>query len=166
MDTEKPKPEITPPTGNLSEPKKFSRRTLGIAVVILLVVVLAGLAWHHSRAKKVPVASSEDTSVPVSSAADEQEDSNYQYEANVTVDDTGIIPATITVKPHTRVYFENKGSKVHYLQANQQYSESSDFGNNEMVPVGGGFAYNFQHAGDFLYHDSANPTVNAEIIVK
>jgi plastocyanin len=149
---------------NLHEPKKFSQKSIGIVAVIVLVLVV-GLAWHHSHSKEAKVALTKHASAPVA-LADEQEDSNYQYEANVTVDDNGITPATITVKPHTRVYFENKGAKVHYIQANEEYAESSSFGDNDIIPVGGGFAYNFHHTGDFLYHDSVNPTVNAEIIVK
>lgn len=89
----------------------------------------------------------------------------HNQEATIQITPEGFVPATLTVPPGTRVYFENKDTTIHKIVANPGSDEADEFGSDD-IGVEGGYAFSFHKEGSFKFHDGANPSNNGEIIVK
>jgi plastocyanin len=84
------------------------------------------------------------------------------------------VPSSLSIKPHTRVNWENKDSVSHHLILTDPKIQdgppvakenSPNLPNNDEVPSGGGFAHVFEKPGIYGFHDADNPTANVIVIV-
>lgn len=98
-----------------------------------------------------------------------QEDEEHKYEATVAITQNGFQPATLTVRPDTRVYFESQDGQIHRLVPNSAPNVDHPFAlGSEQGPLeeAGGYAYSFHAKGVYTFHDASNPTQNGQVIVE
>jgi plastocyanin len=103
------------------------------------------------------------TNAPVVRDRDEDLE-EHDFEATVLVTAAGFAPATVKVRPRTRVYFENTDGAAHKLVADPTPPDPS-FASTAELPIGGGHGYTFITAGTYSFHDANNPNLRGEIIV-
>ena len=89
----------------------------------------------------------------------------FKYEATVTVGPGGFEPAVLSVKPMTRVYFENHDQANHKVDQSTSAPDST-FGSPDEIVPSGGYAFTFVKSGDYKFHDGDSPTSNGEVIVQ
>ena len=134
------------------------KRALWLISGITIVMAAAVLAYgqlHH----------------PYKAAA--QDDESHKYEASVTLDDKTFVPANLSVKTDTRVYFENKsangedaeGTNRHIrLTASSPTSEPELSAIHNILPKGG-YAYSFKHPGTFIFYEVEKPDASFTLTV-
>jgi plastocyanin len=71
-------------------------------------------------------------------------------------------PATISVKPGTKVTWTNKDSFEHTVTADSGQSETFDSKN---IAGGATFSMTFTKAGTFKYHCNIHPTMHGTVVV-
>lgn len=121
------------------ESGKFSfknKRVRRIAILLaLVVVVIFGARLYYVRHQ----------------ITDPDED--YKYEAIVQITASGFTPATINVKPDTKVFWENADSPaVHLIKPAPDDSEK-DFGSTPVQANTSDYSHVFRHKGTFKYYD-------------
>lgn len=85
----------------------------------------------------------------------------------ITITAEGFNPATITIKPGTKVVWTNKDSSLHQIQANPHPtgkslpSLKSAILNSQQT-----YEYTFNKIGTYEYHDQLKPTINGKINVE
>jgi len=164
MEPQQPPITNETPTVTTSSPEPSStgitkQRLLVVAAVVVgLLLIGGGLAiWqHHSSTKNVTIDSEE-----------------HKYEATVQLDGQSFIPATLTVKPDTEVFFENRavnvegepGRSIHVVQSKAAANQTADF-NSGQIPAKGGYGYVFRKSGTYQFYDADNVSSTLTIIVK
>jgi plastocyanin len=123
-----------------------------IAVVAVLALAITGSAvWASQRPGEAPKLAA---AAAVGEVL-EEEDEGHTYEAVVSITADGIVPSTIRVKPGTRVYFENKDSQPHSVTVTS--APDRNFGSEDSIPAGSGYAFSFQKTGTYSFYDWAAP---------
>ena len=132
-------------------PTSFGRRPLAIAGIVVLAVIVVGLAIFQINTRLAHHQPGED-----------QEE--FAHEATVSFTDQGIVPATLQVKPNTRVYWTNNNTTRHVLVANNGTKDSAFTGQQTINP-GSGYALTLTKPGSYKYYDGTDPRATGEIIV-
>jgi plastocyanin len=122
-------------------------------LAVLIIVVVIGIAW---------LAVSNKNKSKTASAA--------QRTAIVSISASGFSPATVTVKPGTKVTWVNTDSAKnasHRVKADPYPSGDSLPGLDSQVDMADGatYSYLFSTSGTFKYHDQVNPLLNGEVVV-
>ena len=87
--------------------------------------------------------------------------------AQVSITGDGFIPATLSVKPGTKVIFTNTDTKPHQIQANPHPTGRSLPGlSSQILNTTQSYSYTFAKTGTYAYHDYLVPTTNGTIQVK
>ncbi len=147
-------------------PNRQKRLMLIVIVIIALLVVVAALSVYASRKRKQNTTSSQPQTTRTEQQTAGQDDQPYDYEAVVSMETGGTVPAVLTVKPKTRVVFENHDTKPHGVVANPERDGSvPDFGQATIEP-NDGYAHTFTASGHYKYHDPYDPARNGEIVVE
>lgn len=153
-----------PPPQELPPSKKNNK--LIILAVILVLVLLAGAGayklMHTSVKAKVTDIKDSDTS----QSEGEADNDNFKYEATVKITSDGFSPASLEVKPDTRVLFENSDSIAHHILLTQGGDNEANFDSKEAILPGSGYGHSFEKAGTFQYHDADKPEIGGVITVK
>jgi len=121
---------------------------VGIGAAALLVVVLVVVQVSTRVAHHQP--------------GEDQEE--FAHEATVSFTDQGIVPATLQVKPNTRIYWTNNNTTRHVLVANNGTKDSAFTGQQTINP-GSGYALTLTKPGSYKYYDGTDPRATGEIIV-
>lgn len=87
-----------------------------------------------------------------------------KYEATVTIGPNGFEPSTLTVKPATRIFFENQDSANHKVDPGD--SPDPTFGSPSEILPQTGYVFVFQNHGVYKFHDADNPAANGEVDVQ
>lgn len=112
------------------------RWLLAIAVVVVAIAAIAGfLLWNKKDGSKTAAIS---TTV-----------------ANATIEQTGYVPSTVTVKKGQEVTWTNKDTSPHRLTADQ--SMLPGFDTSDSLDAGDSYTYIFDTPGTFHYYDPADP---------
>lgn len=87
--------------------------------------------------------------------------------AQVRITKHGFIPATLAVKPGTKVVWVNDDQKLHQVMANP-FPGGTDLPGlkSEILNDSQSYSYVANTAGSFGYHDQLHPTINGTILVK
>lgn len=94
----------------------------------------------------------------------DQDFERHNYEASVTIAAAGFTPGTISVKPQTRVYFENHDGTRHKLLPTGKEPDSRFVGAS--VEANAGYGFTFTKKGTYKFYDATNPTANGAVIVQ
>jgi plastocyanin len=88
--------------------------------------------------------------------------------ATVHITSQGFQPATLVVKPGTRVIWTSDDSQATHLVASNPYPADNTLPSLKSAQLGNGaqFSYTFNHTGSYSYHDDLNPTTNGTIKVQ
>lgn len=140
--------EQTPPTSDFPEQvherQKQSRSYAIVASVIFVIAVLAVSIYYATspdRSKK----------------------------AQVAIDSSQFVPATLTVSPGTYVTWTNDDSQVHQVAADPFPKDNSISGFNSQVSLQNhdSYTYQFNQKGTYTYHDEKNPfSMDGTVVVK
>lgn len=157
---------LTNHPGDNPEPKRSAGLTAAVAAGVLLILIGLGLILSHHSNNNSSGGSGSTNNAAVSDA----DYDGYKYEATITVNDNGFNPATLSVKPDTRVYWKSADgdTATHHIVQSEDNTKEPVFGGNDSRDFGtdGGYAYSFRRTGTYKYHDSKNPALNGEIIVQ
>lgn len=87
--------------------------------------------------------------------------------AEVRITAKGFVPATLVVKPGTKITWTNTDSKLHQVVSNPFPSGKDLPGlKSEILNNFQTYTYDATTTGSFGYHDQIKPTINGTIIVK
>ncbi len=147
-------PQMQPTQNPMGSSGGSKRMMVVIAVIVALIVVAGGALYMMSR--------SDDSSTDT---ADTGTDADSTIVVEITPE--GFDPETILIEAGTTVTWTNTDSVAHGLRANP-YPEGTDLptldSGDEIAP-GGSYSYTFDEAGEFGYHDKADPTDSGEVQV-
>jgi len=89
--------------------------------------------------------------------------------AQVSIESTGFIPQTISVKAGTQVTWTNNDQVAHQVAADPYPKDDSipDFDSTEVLQPNDTTSFSFDSPGTYHLHDELNPqTFNATVVVK
>lgn len=159
--------DMTPVQDNVPSPQSLppkKKNTMLIIVACLALVLIAGAAAIKLMHKPAKVTEISDTDTTQGLA--EADNDDFKYEATVKITSDGFSPASLEVKPDTRVFFENSDSTAHRVVLTQGGDNEVDFDSKEAVLPDSGYAHTFVNAGTYQYHDADKPEIGGVITVK
>ncbi len=87
--------------------------------------------------------------------------------AVVQITANGFIPATLSVKPGTKVTWVNQDGQPHRVASNPHPTHTDTKGlDSPEVPAGGTYSFVFNGSGQHGYHDHLHPTTNGTLVVQ
>lgn len=89
-------------------------------------------------------------------------------EVNVSIDDEGFDPATITIPVGTTVVFTNNGQALHWPASDPHptHTNVSGFDAEKGLPTGETYSFTFTEQGTFGMHDHLNAKMKGLIVVQ
>jgi plastocyanin len=152
--------QSTPPPNS---PRRLASQPLVwvalVAVALAALTLAAFMTLHHpAAAPKTGTKESE---------AEKIDDylEHYAYEASVSVGADGFNPATIRVKPDTKIFWESKDKASHRLVATPGSKVAKYFGASQPIQPSKPYAARFVETGTYSYHDADHPGFNGVVIV-
>ena len=152
----------------------MKNKTLFLIVGILAIVIVVGIVLVATNKVQNPLKPGKPTPVP-GQEKDRETGDGYKYEAQIAIGKNGFVPAKLTIKVHTRVYWKNEqGSTLAFqilpsvgggLEKKDIKAPDDEFGTVGKVDASGGYAYSFHRIGTFRYYNALNPRENGEIEV-
>lgn len=153
-----------------------NKTTVGLAVVVVVIVIIAGL-WYASfkagrglRYSPSPAVSTaapvvEQTTPVIPTATLPAELSLNKVKIEIT--DAGFTPASITVGVGDLVVWHNSDSRDHQI-ASAPHPVHTDYPplNLGVIGPGGEKSLMFDKAGTYKYHDHLNPNLKGTVVVK
>jgi plastocyanin len=122
----------------------------GIGALALIIVAIVAVQVSSQLARHQP-------------GEDREE---FAHEATVSFTDQGMVPATLQVKPNTRIYWTNNDTSRHVVVANNAAkSKNADFAGQKIINPGSGYAITLTEPGSYKYYDGTDPRATGEIIV-
>jgi len=124
-------------------------------IIILVIIVLVAVAYYYS---KHPL---QITSPNSTQTINEEPVNEIAQEASVSLTAAGIMPATVRVSPGGTVTWTNGDQANHSLV----FTGNEDLNSDTLKPKDT-YSATFDTAGEYHYHDSANPAYSGIIIVQ
>ncbi|HSX24960.1 MAG TPA: cupredoxin domain-containing protein [Candidatus Andersenbacteria bacterium] len=158
-----------------------------ISIIVVVLVIIGGGAYIMSHGgqqnsavsvQETPISgTSSDTvaidstptpSPEVSPAATPTTDTMTSENPTVSMTDTGISPATITVKSGTTITFINNGQQLHWPASDPHpiHTDVPGFDAKRGLAPGELYRFTFTKVGSFGMHDHLHPSFHAQIIVQ
>jgi plastocyanin len=87
--------------------------------------------------------------------------------AEIRITDSGFVPATLSVKPGTKIIWTNTGQAMHQVVSNP-YPKGSGLSSLKSGILNDAQTYSYvaNAIGSFGYHDQLNPTINGTLVVE
>ncbi len=138
--------------------KKQSRLIFGVVVLVVIIVagyliISTGIGQQHKTAQTL--------------INQQQIINSHEQRATVTLTGSGFNPATLTVKPGTRIIWLNKSgtngsvnSDNHPTNLLYPFLNLGQFNNGSSVSVV------FKKAGKYTYHNEVNPEQKGTVVVE
>lgn len=161
--SQSPQP-VAPPNpapGHQLPSKKTAWLVLGLLIVLIVIGVVI---WLGRRHKTTPKPS---TATQSSSQADTASDyfEHRKYEATVWIQPTGMLPATLQVRPQTGVVFENHDTKPHQIAFTEATKTPKYYDNKHVILPGETVGARFDAPGTYTYADPTSPSLIGTVIV-
>jgi plastocyanin len=123
-----------------------------ISVVALLVIGVLAVTLKDSPVKE----SSQTTQSPPTESA------------KVSITKSGFTPQVLRIRANTQVTWTNSDKKPHHIASDPHptHSNHPDMNDQEALNKGDSYAYTFEKAGTYTYHDHVNPKLTGTIIVE
>ena len=102
------------------------------------------------------------------------DDERHAYEATVVMNGKNIIPATLTIKPSTEIFFENHsksddqgeaGLAIHLLQSKAATNQAPNFHAGAIL-ADSGYGYIFRKSGTYQFFNADAVQQTVTVIVK
>ncbi|HSH31203.1 MAG TPA: cupredoxin domain-containing protein [Candidatus Saccharimonadales bacterium] len=89
-------------------------------------------------------------------------------EGAVQITKDGFMPATLRVKPGTKVVWTNQDAAPHRVASSPHptHTDLKDLDSQKPISSGSTYSFSFDQPGTYRYHDHLNPTVNGVIVVE
>jgi plastocyanin len=132
-----------PPEGLYRRKTRIGIVAAGFGVFIVAVGLVTLLTWHTVKKNRT------------------------NNVAVVRITNNGFQPATLVVRPGTKVVWSNGDQSLHQVTANP-FPKGTDLPSlkSEILTNAQEYAYTAHATGSFGYHDQLNPTINGTLIVK
>jgi plastocyanin len=141
-----------------------SKYTWVMAVVILVVVIIAGYLLFQTNTNKQSNVAQNAKNTQNTGAA---EQTKQLFQETVTLTTAGFNPQTITVKPGTRVVWLNKSGVTETVNSdNHPTNLLFPFLNLGRFNDGSSVSTMFTKSGKYTYHNELNPDQKGTIIVE
>ena len=128
------------------------------ALIVLVIIVLVAVGATYLITKSTTKTTTPPKNSPVALAP-----------ARVNITSKGFSPATVTVKVNQAVVWTNKDSANHEVNSDAypKDDELPSFNDTQPIPTDSTYAYVFNQAGTYSYHDDLNPfTFKGTVVVK
>lgn len=126
---------------------------VGLSAALLLSGCSGSTTAKPPTQTAVPFVSQQATQAPAASSGPATK------HALITIKDTGVDPASVSVKPGGRVVWENAGSQSHTIAVKGGVTSPP-------IKAGGSASHVFTQEGTYSYFDPQNPAIQGVIIVK
>lgn len=159
--------QMTQPQGNNLEPqsqKSRSMKWIGLVIVVVFAGLIAFFLFFNDMAAPKTLVSNKQA--PKLTAVEEKAIflEGGKYEAVIKIDKNGFTPSTVKIKPDTKVFWENKDSKVHKIVVSPGSKTTKYFGSGD-ITAGSNYYERFMDEGTYHYYDAYNSTANGTIEV-
>lgn len=140
------------PAASAPTPISISRRPHPLRFALLLLCVLAVIMVYAVLTRPHPKLASAVTPLL----------------ATVHITPQGFQPATIVIKPGTKVVWINDDTQQNHLVAANPYPSDTSVPGLKSTQLGNTaqFGFTFTRAGSFQYHDDLNPSLNGTVTVR
>lgn len=152
--------DVPPPVENKSRKKRLAIAA-AVAIAVLVIAAAGIIAFQRKNAAFTVIKDTNVTKEPAEEDSDE-----FKYEAVVAITSEGFVPATIEVKPDTRILFENKDTEAHSVDPTPGGDIEQFFASKGNIEPAGGYGHSFETPGTYNYHDATHPSFNGVVIVR
>ena len=130
---------------------RLTRRTIALVLALALVSIAAVGCSGSKKSDQGSGGSTAASSTPPASTP--------ATDTVVTVTDKGFSPATVTIKPRSRVIWQNHGKQGH----NVTFADGLSSGN---IPPGQRASHVFSQLGSYPYSDTLHPSLKGTVNVQ
>lgn len=164
------------------------KSVIGVGVVVIVVIVAARVALRSGRESEseidLPVAEeltepsspsgqfiqeipSTPEPVPEATGVADDADPEVAETVTITMSESGFSPASVTVKPGTRVQFMNNGQALHWPASavHPTHNVLPGFDSKGGLATGETYAFTFNKVGVWTCHDHLLPNLTCVVTV-
>jgi plastocyanin len=127
-------------------------KIFGVSVFLLFATAVGVIYLNKHKPEDSSHKHSHVTSVPLT-------------QAYIDIMENQMVPASVTVKPHTTILWTNRDTKPHSIEISYAAPRNGEIEKSTSIAPGKTYTYSAKTSGSFLFKDTTTPNLGGQIIV-